>query len=140
MEASSPMKMTLKLVFLFVALAIAEVEDPYEFFPWNVSYGDIYSLGVRQQGILINGQFLGPDIHSITNNNLISTSSTAWMNNRSPRCCERRPIQTRPKPAASPLHANIGTDAFPSSPLQWLNASSRRENEKTGIESQNWVK
>ncbi|KAK2398353.1 L-ascorbate oxidase protein [Trifolium repens] len=46
-------------------------EDPYRFFNWNVTYGDIYPLGVRQQGILINGQFPGPDIHSVTNDNLI---------------------------------------------------------------------
>jgi hypothetical protein len=46
-------------------------EDPYRFFNWNVTYGDIYPLGVRQQGILINGQFPGPVIHSVTNDNLI---------------------------------------------------------------------
>ncbi|GAA0169789.1 oxidase [Lithospermum erythrorhizon] len=51
--------------------AICGAEDPYRFFSWNVTYGDIYPLGVRQQGILINGQFPGPDIHSVTNDNLI---------------------------------------------------------------------
>ncbi|XP_022884681.1 L-ascorbate oxidase homolog [Olea europaea var. sylvestris] len=71
METSSSVKMALKLVVLFVVLAIAGAEDPYKFFTWNVSYGDIYPLGVRQQGILINGQFPGPDIHSVTNDNLI---------------------------------------------------------------------
>ncbi|KAK7828358.1 l-ascorbate oxidase like protein [Quercus suber] len=52
-------------------LATVGAEDPYRFFNWNVTYGDIYPLGVRQQGILINGQFPGPDIHSVTNDNLI---------------------------------------------------------------------
>lgn len=52
-------------------LAIAGADDPYRFFNWNVTYGDIYPLGVRQQGILINGQFPGPDIYSVTNDNLI---------------------------------------------------------------------
>ncbi|XP_052203218.1 L-ascorbate oxidase homolog [Diospyros lotus] len=52
-------------------LAIAGAEDPYRFFNWNVTYGDIYPLGVRQQGILVNGQFPGPDIYSVTNDNLI---------------------------------------------------------------------
>ncbi|KAJ0866262.1 putative laccase [Helianthus annuus] len=52
-------------------IAIATAEDPYRFFDWNVTYGDIYPLGVRQQGILINGQFPGPTIHSVTNDNLI---------------------------------------------------------------------
>ncbi|KAF5455694.1 hypothetical protein F2P56_025244 [Juglans regia] len=56
-------------VSLFLSLVGAE--DPYRFFNWNVTYGDIYPLGVRQQGILINGQFPGPDIHSVTNDNLI---------------------------------------------------------------------
>ncbi|EEF52817.1 L-ascorbate oxidase homolog [Ricinus communis] len=51
--------------------AIVGAEDPYRFFNWNVTYGDIYPLGIRQQGILINGQFPGPDIHSVTNDNLI---------------------------------------------------------------------
>ncbi|KAK7283442.1 hypothetical protein RIF29_12960 [Crotalaria pallida] len=50
---------------------VASSEDPYRFFNWNVTYGDIYPLGVRQRGILINGQFPGPDIHSVTNDNLI---------------------------------------------------------------------
>lgn len=59
----------LLLCFSFFALVTAE--SPYRFFDWNVTYGDIYPLGVRQQGILINGQFPGPDIHSVTNDNLI---------------------------------------------------------------------
>ncbi|KAL9354152.1 hypothetical protein Peur_052122 [Populus x canadensis] len=52
-------------------LVFVNAEDPYRFFTWNVTYGDIYPLGVKQQGILINGQFPGPDIYSVTNNNLI---------------------------------------------------------------------
>ncbi|KAL3603250.1 hypothetical protein D5086_004109 [Populus alba] len=52
-------------------ISIVKAEDPYRFFDWNVTYGFIYPLGVRQQGILINGQFPGPDIHSVTNDNLI---------------------------------------------------------------------
>ncbi|XP_051135487.1 L-ascorbate oxidase homolog isoform X2 [Andrographis paniculata] len=49
----------------------ASGEDPYRFFTWNVTYGVIQPLGVPQKGILINGQFPGPDIHSVTNNNLV---------------------------------------------------------------------
>ncbi|KAI4321660.1 hypothetical protein MLD38_035018 [Melastoma candidum] len=52
-------------------LSASRGDDPYQFFTWNVTYGDIYPLGVRQQGILINGQFPGPDINTVTNNNLI---------------------------------------------------------------------
>ncbi|XP_068656261.1 L-ascorbate oxidase homolog [Aristolochia californica] len=59
----------------FVALLLLFVsgkgEDPYRFFTWNVTYGYIYPLGVKQQGILINGQFPGPQIDSVTNDNLI---------------------------------------------------------------------
>ncbi|KAF3453203.1 hypothetical protein FNV43_RR03642 [Rhamnella rubrinervis] len=46
-------------------------EDPYRFFTWKVTYGDIYPLGVKQQGILINGQFPGPQIDAVTNENLV---------------------------------------------------------------------
>ncbi|KAJ9704601.1 hypothetical protein PVL29_002927 [Vitis rotundifolia] len=61
----------LLLCATFSVLAMVGAEDPYRFFEWNVTYGDIYPLGVRQQGILINGQFPGPDIYSVTNDNLI---------------------------------------------------------------------
>ncbi|KAJ4810265.1 SKU5 similar 4 [Rhynchospora pubera] len=46
-------------------------ENPYRFFTWVITYGDIYPLGVKQQGILINGQFSGPQIEAVTNDNLI---------------------------------------------------------------------
>ncbi|TQD74780.1 hypothetical protein C1H46_039670 [Malus baccata] len=46
-------------------------EDPYRFFTWKVTYGDIYPLGVKQRGILINGQFPGPQIDAVTNDNLV---------------------------------------------------------------------
>lgn len=78
---------------LFINIAFAD--SPYRFFDWNVTYGNIYPLGVRQQvrdcffnnlsfwiecpfyqwnlflqGILINGQFPGPDIYAVTNDNI----------------------------------------------------------------------
>ncbi|KAI5647754.1 hypothetical protein M9H77_33759 [Catharanthus roseus] len=56
---------------IFSLLAIAGAEDPYRFFNWRITYGEINPLGVRQQGILINGQFPGPEIHCVTNDNLI---------------------------------------------------------------------
>ncbi|KAI4366274.1 hypothetical protein MLD38_022169 [Melastoma candidum] len=58
-------------VFALSSFLTANADDPYRFYSWNVTYGDIYPLGVRQQGILINGQFPGPDIHSVTNDNLV---------------------------------------------------------------------
>jgi len=49
--------MTLNIAALAVlcisVFGIAVVaEDPYRFFTWNVTYGDIYPLGVRQQVFL----------------------------------------------------------------------------------------
>ncbi|VFQ59013.1 unnamed protein product [Cuscuta campestris] len=46
-------------------------DNPYRFYTWKITYGDIYPLGVKQQGILINGQFPGPQIDCVTNDNLI---------------------------------------------------------------------
>lgn len=57
------------LILTLLPYAIAD--DPYRFLTWNVTYGDIWPLGVRQQGILINGQFPGPQIEAVTNDNLI---------------------------------------------------------------------
>ncbi|KAK1260677.1 hypothetical protein QJS04_geneDACA023643 [Acorus gramineus] len=61
----------LLLVSTSSSLLCINGEDPYRFFTWNVTYGFIYPLGVQQQGILINGQFPGPQIQSVTNDNLI---------------------------------------------------------------------
>ncbi|CAI8606499.1 unnamed protein product [Vicia faba] len=63
--------MLIVYLFAIITTTVVVAEDPYRFFSWNITYGDIYPLGVRQQGILINGQFPGPDIHSVTNDNLI---------------------------------------------------------------------
>nr|CAD1828198.1 unnamed protein product [Ananas comosus var. bracteatus] len=57
---------------LFVALPLlVSADDPYRYFTWTVTYGDIYPLGSKQQGILINGQFPGPRIDCVTNDNII---------------------------------------------------------------------
>ncbi|RZC50655.1 hypothetical protein C5167_019084 [Papaver somniferum] len=70
-------KILCSLVFsLFLFVTFVYGEDPYRFFTWKVTFGDIYPLGVKQrervlQGILINGQFPGPRIECVTNDNLI---------------------------------------------------------------------
>ncbi|RZC67162.1 hypothetical protein C5167_010852 [Papaver somniferum] len=46
-------------------------EDPYRYFTWVVTYGTISPLGTPQQGILINGQFPGPRLDIVTNDNVI---------------------------------------------------------------------
>ncbi|XP_008219681.1 PREDICTED: L-ascorbate oxidase homolog [Prunus mume] len=52
-------------------ISVVRGEDPYLYFTWNVTYGTISPLGVPQQGILINGQFPGPNINSTSNNNIV---------------------------------------------------------------------
>ncbi|EXB37211.1 L-ascorbate oxidase-like protein [Morus notabilis] len=49
----------------------ANAEDPYRYYTWTVTYGTISPLGVQQKGILINGQFPGPTIECVTNDNII---------------------------------------------------------------------
>ncbi|XP_014509508.1 L-ascorbate oxidase homolog [Vigna radiata var. radiata] len=46
-------------------------EDRYLYFTWEITNGTIYPLGFPQQGILINGQFPGPTIEAITNDNIV---------------------------------------------------------------------
>uniref|UniRef100_A0A7C8ZI40 Ferroxidase n=1 Tax=Opuntia streptacantha TaxID=393608 RepID=A0A7C8ZI40_OPUST len=58
-------------LLLLLLIGSSRGESPYRFYTWNVTYGDIYPLGVKQQGILINGQFPGPAIQAVTNDNLI---------------------------------------------------------------------
>ncbi|KAL0560060.1 hypothetical protein IC582_000454 [Cucumis melo] len=62
---------SLTSLFLVLSFSCIYGEDPYRFFTWNITYGDIWPLGVKQQGILINGQFPGPQIEAVTNENLI---------------------------------------------------------------------
>ncbi|XP_059662409.1 L-ascorbate oxidase homolog [Cornus florida] len=58
---------------LLVLIHSVNGEDPYRFYTWKVTSGNIYPLGAQQQGILINGQFPGPQIDCVTNDNLIIT-------------------------------------------------------------------
>ncbi|CDP21216.1 unnamed protein product [Coffea canephora] len=58
-------------ILLFSVLNGANADNPYRFYTWKITYGDIYPLGVKQRGILINGQFPGPHIDCVTNDNLI---------------------------------------------------------------------
>ncbi|GAB2287115.1 L-ascorbate oxidase [Dionaea muscipula] len=57
-------------IFSMVVM-VAQAEDPYLFFTWDVSYGTRSPLGVPQQVILINGEFPGPNLNTTTNNNII---------------------------------------------------------------------
>lgn len=66
------MKVAALLVLMVVlGLTAVQAEDPYLYFTWKVTYGTIAPLGVPQKGILINGQFPGPNINCTTNNNIV---------------------------------------------------------------------
>ncbi|CAD6227026.1 unnamed protein product [Miscanthus lutarioriparius] len=60
-------------LLLLLLAALAGADDPYRYFTWTVTYGPITPLGTTQQGILINGQFPGPRIDCVTNDNLVVT-------------------------------------------------------------------
>ncbi|GAB2231673.1 hypothetical protein Drorol1_Dr00010684 [Drosera rotundifolia] len=65
--------------FIFCALALsatlsvfwANADDPTLNFEWIVTYGTISPLGVPQRGILINGQFPGPTVNCVSNDNIV---------------------------------------------------------------------
>ncbi|XP_077233110.1 L-ascorbate oxidase homolog [Tasmannia lanceolata] len=64
------------LYFIFGGLAclssfLVEADDPYRYYTWTVTYGTRSPLGVPQQVILINGQFPGPQLDVVTNDNII---------------------------------------------------------------------
>ncbi|KAG9440741.1 hypothetical protein H6P81_020906 [Aristolochia fimbriata] len=50
---------------------LVKADDPYRFFTWTVTYGTASPLGFPQRVILINGQFPGPRIDSVTNDNIL---------------------------------------------------------------------
>ncbi|KAL6273796.1 hypothetical protein ACE6H2_024488 [Prunus campanulata] len=58
-------------VLAVFSVAVVKAEDPYKFYTWTVTYGTRSPLGVPQQVILINGQFPGPRLDVVTNDNII---------------------------------------------------------------------
>ncbi|KAK6917279.1 Multicopper oxidase, N-terminal [Dillenia turbinata] len=64
-------KLHFSIILALFVLNGVNGDDPYRFFTWKITYGDIYPLGAKQQGILINGEFPGPHIDAVTNDNLI---------------------------------------------------------------------
>ncbi|XP_073139658.1 L-ascorbate oxidase homolog [Henckelia pumila] len=71
MRGCSIVSCFINIFALLLLFYVANGDNPYRFYTWKVTYGDIYPLGVKQQGILINGQFPGPQIDCVTNDNLI---------------------------------------------------------------------
>ena len=48
-ESSFWQRFAVFLVLAAAVVVVVQAEDPYRFFNWNVTYGDIAPLGVRQQ-------------------------------------------------------------------------------------------
>ncbi|XP_021714237.1 L-ascorbate oxidase homolog [Chenopodium quinoa] len=71
MERRSLINITLFGIVALLSISIAKADDPYKFFTWSVTYGNIAPLGVPQQVILINGQFPGPKLDCVTNDNIV---------------------------------------------------------------------
>ncbi|KAJ4812500.1 SKU5 similar 17 [Rhynchospora pubera] len=59
------------ILCILVQFQVAIADDPYRFYTWVITYGPISPLGTVQQGILINGQFPGPRIDCVTNDNIV---------------------------------------------------------------------
>ncbi|GJT72723.1 L-ascorbate oxidase [Tanacetum coccineum] len=67
----------LTLLMLLAMLYSINGEDPYRFFDWNVTYGDIYPLGVKQQVWDIDKWAVSrATIDSVTNVNVIEWDTT----------------------------------------------------------------
>ncbi|KAL9327690.1 hypothetical protein ACSQ67_002693 [Phaseolus vulgaris] len=58
-------------VIASVSVSLVQAEDAYKFYTWTVTYGNLSPLGSPQQVILINGQFPGPKLDLVTNDNVI---------------------------------------------------------------------
>ncbi|CAL1408765.1 unnamed protein product [Linum trigynum] len=54
-----------------LSVSLVNAENPYRFYTWTVTYGTSSPLGVPQRVILINGQFPGPQLDVVTNDNLV---------------------------------------------------------------------
>ncbi|XP_009140331.1 L-ascorbate oxidase homolog isoform X1 [Brassica rapa] len=64
-------KLFIGSLLFWLGSLLVSAEDPYLFYTWTVTYGTRSPLGVPQQVILINGQFPGPAIEAVTNNNIV---------------------------------------------------------------------
>ncbi|KAL5705070.1 hypothetical protein ACHQM5_023416 [Ranunculus cassubicifolius] len=73
MKQANVMQLIVGVLICLISVVVVNAEDPYRYFTWTVTYGTIYPMGTPQQGILINGQFPGPRIDCVTNDNVIVT-------------------------------------------------------------------
>ncbi|XP_062002151.1 L-ascorbate oxidase homolog [Rosa rugosa] len=65
------LQLLLGVLAVVLSASVVKAEDPYKYYTWTVTYGTLSPLGVPQQVILINGQFPGPRLDVVTNDNII---------------------------------------------------------------------
>ncbi|KAG8384447.1 hypothetical protein BUALT_Bualt04G0118800 [Buddleja alternifolia] len=58
-------------ILAFWSVCVVKSEDGYKYYTWTVTYGNASPLGSSQQVILINGQFPGPKLDTVTNENIV---------------------------------------------------------------------
>ncbi|XP_073121131.1 L-ascorbate oxidase homolog isoform X1 [Henckelia pumila] len=58
-------------ILAFWGVSDVKAEDAYKYYTWIVTYGTASPLGQPQEVILINGQFPGPRLDTVTNDNII---------------------------------------------------------------------
>lgn len=58
-------------ILVFWTVSVVKAEDAYRYFTWTATYGMASPLGTPQQVILINGQFPGPRLDLVTNENVV---------------------------------------------------------------------
>ncbi|KAK7302235.1 hypothetical protein RJT34_13120 [Clitoria ternatea] len=54
-----------------LSVSLVRAEDAYKYYTWTVTYGTRSPLGTPHQVILINGQFPGPQLDLVTNDNVV---------------------------------------------------------------------
>ncbi|XP_050208096.1 L-ascorbate oxidase homolog [Mercurialis annua] len=67
----APLHILFTVFAVLGSVSLVNAEDPYKYFTWTATYGTISPLGKPQQVILINGQFPGPRLDVVTNDNII---------------------------------------------------------------------
>ncbi|KAL0430311.1 UNVERIFIED_CONTAM: L-ascorbate oxidase [Sesamum radiatum] len=70
-EMGREVLLSLLWVLAFWSIWVVKAEDAYKYYTWTVTYGTASPLGPSQQVILINGQFPGPRLDTVTNDNII---------------------------------------------------------------------
>ncbi|KAL0350617.1 UNVERIFIED_CONTAM: L-ascorbate oxidase [Sesamum radiatum] len=87
-------------------VSYVRAEDPYVYLNWVVEYGEISPLDVKQRGILINGQFPGPTVNVVTNDNERSETKKDFM----ARWCARNELSDSSKLKLDIQDANEGSN------------------------------